>query len=170
MSCDGYDLLLHINYLITVNMIFFFFLPCICRDLLYKPIVLCKLIVSFCEDKWDIKIFVLFELLICLFSLVAACGHISCFWCVHRSMNRLRESHCPICRRPYNHFPSVCVMLHRLLLKMYPIAYKMREIEILGKSSHFSDVYYDLHTNFNACTITHYENILYIYLSRMWSL
>lgn len=82
----------------------------------------------------------------------------------------LRESHCPICRRPYNHFPGVCVMLHRLLLKMYPIAYKMREIEILGKSSHFSHVYYDLHTNFNACTITHYENILYINLSRMWSL
>lgn len=45
MSCDGYDLLLHINYLITVNMIFFFFFTCICRDLLYKPIVLCKLIV-----------------------------------------------------------------------------------------------------------------------------
>ncbi|KAL9431288.1 hypothetical protein AB3S75_026468 [Citrus x aurantiifolia] len=63
--------------------------------------------------------------------IVLSCGHISCFWCVHRSMNGLRESHCPICRRPYNHFPSVCVMLHRLLLKMYPIAYKMREIEIL---------------------------------------
>lgn len=63
--------------------------------------------------------------------IVLSCGHISCFWCVHRSMNMLRESHCPICRRPYNHFPSICVMLHRLLLKMYPIAYKMREIEIL---------------------------------------
>lgn len=63
--------------------------------------------------------------------IVLSCGHISCFWCVHRSMNGLRESHCPICRRPYNHFPSICVMLHRLLLKMYPIAYKMREIEIL---------------------------------------
>ncbi|XP_006479295.2 E3 ubiquitin-protein ligase PRT1 isoform X4 [Citrus sinensis] len=62
--------------------------------------------------------------------IVLSCGHISCFWCVHRSMNMLRESHCPICRRPYNHFPSICVMLHRLLLKMYPIAYKMREIEI----------------------------------------
>ncbi|KAL3531118.1 hypothetical protein ACH5RR_010440 [Cinchona calisaya] len=62
---------------------------------------------------------------------VLACGHISCFWCVHKSMSGLRESHCPICRHPYHHFPTICQMLHFLLCKMYPVAYKRREIQIL---------------------------------------
>ncbi|KAF3435993.1 hypothetical protein FNV43_RR23085 [Rhamnella rubrinervis] len=63
--------------------------------------------------------------------IVLHCGHVSCFWCVHKSMSGLRESHCPICRHPYNHFPTVCQMLHFLLLKMYPLAYKARELQIL---------------------------------------
>ncbi|KAJ7950419.1 E3 ubiquitin-protein ligase PRT1 [Quillaja saponaria] len=63
--------------------------------------------------------------------IVLSCGHISCFWCVHNSMNGLSESHCPICRNPYYHFPTVCQMLHFLLLKMYPVAYKRRENQIL---------------------------------------
>ncbi|XP_054779592.1 E3 ubiquitin-protein ligase PRT1 isoform X2 [Prosopis cineraria] len=46
-------------------------------------------------------------------------------------MNPLRESHCPICRHPYYHFPTICQMLHFLLLKMYPAAYKRREIQTL---------------------------------------
>ncbi|KAG2716786.1 hypothetical protein I3843_03G145300 [Carya illinoinensis] len=62
---------------------------------------------------------------------VLSCGHISCFWCVHKSMDTLHESHCPICRHPYNHFPTICQMLHLLLLKEYPIAYKRRENQIL---------------------------------------
>ncbi|XP_031373463.1 E3 ubiquitin-protein ligase PRT1 [Punica granatum] len=62
---------------------------------------------------------------------VLSCGHISCFWCVHKSMSWAHESHCPICRHPYIHFPSICKMLHCLLIKMYPDAYKMREIQIL---------------------------------------
>ncbi|KAL3517794.1 hypothetical protein ACH5RR_020383 [Cinchona calisaya] len=62
---------------------------------------------------------------------VLACGHISCFWCVHKSMSDLRESHCPICRHPYYHFPTICQMLHFLLLKMYPVTYRRREIQIL---------------------------------------
>ncbi|KAF5480938.1 hypothetical protein F2P56_001641 [Juglans regia] len=62
---------------------------------------------------------------------VLSCGHISCFWCVHKSMDILHESHCPICRHPYNHFPTICQMLHLLLLKEYPIAYKRRENQIL---------------------------------------
>ncbi|XP_075649337.1 E3 ubiquitin-protein ligase PRT1 [Castanea sativa] len=76
------------------------FICCVCRDLLYKPIVL-------------------------------SCGHISCFWCVHYSMSGLCESHCPTCRHPYIHFPTICQMLHFLLLKMYPVAYKRRENQIL---------------------------------------
>uniref|UniRef100_A0A5B7BRT7 Putative E3 ubiquitin-protein ligase PRT1 isoform X2 n=1 Tax=Davidia involucrata TaxID=16924 RepID=A0A5B7BRT7_DAVIN len=63
--------------------------------------------------------------------IVLACGHMSCFWCVHRSMSDLRESRCPICRHLYHHFPTICQMLHFLLLKMYPIAYKRRETQIL---------------------------------------
>ncbi|KAH8512816.1 hypothetical protein Peur_056733 [Populus x canadensis] len=61
---------------------------------------------------------------------VLACGHLSCFWCVFYSMNGLRESHCPICRHQFNHFPSVCQLLHFLLMKMYPIGYKRREREV----------------------------------------
>ncbi|XP_028780959.1 E3 ubiquitin-protein ligase PRT1 isoform X1 [Neltuma alba] len=63
--------------------------------------------------------------------IVLSCGHISCFWCVHQSMSPLCESHCPICRRPYYHFPTICWMLHFLLQKMYPAAYKRREIQTL---------------------------------------
>lgn len=41
-------------------------------------------------------------------------------------MNCLRESQCPICRHQYYHFPTVCQMLHFLLLKVYPVAYTRR--------------------------------------------
>ncbi|XVF32211.1 hypothetical protein REPUB_Repub17cG0062200 [Reevesia pubescens] len=63
--------------------------------------------------------------------IVLHCGHISCFWCVHKSMSSRYESHCPICRNPYSHFPGICQMLHFLLLKLYPITYKKREDQIL---------------------------------------
>ncbi|GMH27926.1 hypothetical protein Nepgr_029769 [Nepenthes gracilis] len=63
--------------------------------------------------------------------IVLACGHVSCFWCVHKSMSGLHRSHCPVCRHPYHHFPTICQMLHFLLLKMYPAAYKRREVQIL---------------------------------------
>ncbi|XVE81381.1 hypothetical protein DITRI_Ditri15bG0058800 [Diplodiscus trichospermus] len=65
-----------------------------------------------------------------LLSVYAACGHMSCFWCVYNAMNHIHESNCPICRCPYNHFPSVCELLHFLLLKLYPIAYKRRERQV----------------------------------------
>ncbi|CAN8268578.1 unnamed protein product [Cochlearia groenlandica] len=63
--------------------------------------------------------------------IVLSCGHLSCFWCVHKSMNGLRESNCPICRDPYVHFPSVCQKLHFLLKKIYPLAHKKREEQVL---------------------------------------
>ncbi|KAL3645084.1 hypothetical protein CASFOL_010264 [Castilleja foliolosa] len=75
------------------------FVCCICRDLLYKPVVL-------------------------------ACGHMSCFWCVHKSMSGVHKSRCPICRNQYFHFPFICQTLHLLLLKMYPSIYKRRENQI----------------------------------------
>ncbi|XP_022761916.1 E3 ubiquitin-protein ligase PRT1-like [Durio zibethinus] len=61
---------------------------------------------------------------------VLACGHMLCFWCVYHAMDHFHESNCPICRCPYNHFPSVCQLLHFLLLKLYPIAYKRREMQV----------------------------------------
>ncbi|XVF81167.1 hypothetical protein PTKIN_Ptkin15bG0135000 [Pterospermum kingtungense] len=63
--------------------------------------------------------------------IILNCGHISCFWCVHKSMSSRYESRCPICRNPYSHFPAICQMLHFLLLKLYPITYKKREHQIL---------------------------------------
>ncbi|XP_068323897.1 E3 ubiquitin-protein ligase PRT1-like [Pyrus communis] len=63
--------------------------------------------------------------------IVLSCGHISCFWCVHRSMSRERQSYCLLCRHPYNYFPTICQMLHFLLLKKYPVAYRRRELQIL---------------------------------------
>ncbi|XP_020229536.1 E3 ubiquitin-protein ligase PRT1 isoform X2 [Cajanus cajan] len=66
-----------------------------------------------------------------LIAVFVSCGHISCFWCVHKSMSGLHESHCPICRHPYYHFPTICQMLHFLLLKIYPDAYRRRENQTL---------------------------------------
>ncbi|XP_020084741.1 E3 ubiquitin-protein ligase PRT1 [Ananas comosus] len=62
---------------------------------------------------------------------VLACGHISCFWCVHKAMHGVQESHCALCRKPYIHFPSICQLLHQLLLNLEPAAYKRREKEVL---------------------------------------
>ncbi|WOH01863.1 hypothetical protein DCAR_0521249 [Daucus carota subsp. sativus] len=87
------------------------------------------------EDQADEQICDSFVCCVCLDLLykpiVLACGHVSCFWCVHRCMNGLRESHCPICRHPYHHFPTICQMLHFLLLKMYPVTYKRRGTQTL---------------------------------------
>ncbi|KAJ8899263.1 hypothetical protein K2173_017295 [Erythroxylum novogranatense] len=81
--------------------------------------------------------------------IVLPCGHIVCFWCVHKSMDFVRESHCPFCRHPYNHFPTICQMLYFVLLKMYPIASKRREDQILEEeknTGNFSPL-----LNINAC-------------------
>ncbi|KAJ4722968.1 E3 ubiquitin-protein ligase PRT1-like [Melia azedarach] len=72
---------------------------------------------------------------------VLACGHISCFWCVFNAMNIWHESNCPVCRHPYNHFPSICQLLHFLLMKLYPAIYKKRERQVTEeekKSGQFS--------------------------------
>lgn len=47
-------------------------------------------------------------------------------------MHGLQASHCAICRQPYKHFPSICLLLHFLILKLEPVAYKRREMEVLG--------------------------------------
>ncbi|XP_039138429.1 E3 ubiquitin-protein ligase PRT1 isoform X1 [Dioscorea cayenensis subsp. rotundata] len=81
-----------------------------------------------------------FQCCICLDLLykpvVLACGHMSCFWCVHKAMHAERVSQCPICRKPFYHFPSICWLLHFLLLKIEPLAYKRREEEVLEEEKH----------------------------------
>ncbi|KAI3738856.1 hypothetical protein L2E82_29053 [Cichorium intybus] len=62
---------------------------------------------------------------------VLACGHISCFWCVFEAMDTWQESRCPVCRHSYNHFPSICWLLHSVLLKLYPKDYQRRESQVM---------------------------------------
>ncbi|KAI3506915.1 hypothetical protein L1887_21553 [Cichorium endivia] len=61
--------------------------------------------------------------------IVLVCGHVSCFWCCQHSMHMGSESHCPLCRHPYHHFPAICHTLHFLLKKLYPISYNRRNIQ-----------------------------------------
>ncbi|KAK1413697.1 hypothetical protein QVD17_35474 [Tagetes erecta] len=64
---------------------------------------------------------------------VLACGHISCFWCVFEAMDTWQESRCPVCRHSYYHFPSICWLLHFVLLKLYPKAYQIRESQVIER-------------------------------------
>ncbi|KAL5990414.1 hypothetical protein ACLOJK_011314 [Asimina triloba] len=82
-----------------------FFRCCVCLDFLYKPIVLGKKFSDF-SIHVDAAIF-----------LVSA-------------MSGSRHSRCPICRNPYSHFPSICQLLHFLLLKIDPVAYRRREAQL----------------------------------------
>ncbi|KAI5066997.1 hypothetical protein GOP47_0017525 [Adiantum capillus-veneris] len=62
--------------------------------------------------------------------IVQACGHIFCFWCAYQAMNVRKESHCPVCRRPYKYFPRVCELLHFALSKAVPEEYERRGREV----------------------------------------
>ncbi|KAK6122824.1 hypothetical protein DH2020_043438 [Rehmannia glutinosa] len=68
---------------------------------------------------------------------VLACGHISCFWCVFKAMDTFQESHCPVCRNSYNHFPRICKLLHVLLLKLYPSTYKRKERQVAEEEKQY---------------------------------
>ncbi|CAI9288361.1 unnamed protein product [Lactuca saligna] len=63
--------------------------------------------------------------------IVLVCGHVTCFWCCHHSMDMRGQSHCPLCRHPYRHFPAICQMLDTFLNKMYPISYDRRKTQTL---------------------------------------
>ncbi|XP_047059623.1 E3 ubiquitin-protein ligase PRT1-like [Lolium rigidum] len=89
--------------------------------------------------------------------IVIACGHMSCFWCVHHAMHNAQESHCAICRRPYNHFPSICPLLHHLLVKLEPVEYKKREKEVLELEK-FMDAYSPQNIEFLNSKGNNYEN------------
>ncbi|KAH7332037.1 hypothetical protein KP509_20G064900 [Ceratopteris richardii] len=45
-------------------------------------------------------------------------------------MDVRKESHCPVCRRPYQYFPRVCELLHFVISKTTPVEYKRRGDEI----------------------------------------
>jgi hypothetical protein len=61
---------------------------------------------------------------------VEGCGHLFCFWCVHKSMNTKTVSHCPVCQKSYVHLPRICEQLHRLLGKIAPEEYARRASEV----------------------------------------
>ncbi|KAK6145839.1 hypothetical protein DH2020_019708 [Rehmannia glutinosa] len=52
-------------------------------------------------------------------------------------MDTFQESHCPVCRNPYNHFPRICKLLHVLLLKLYPSAYKRKERQVAEEEKQY---------------------------------
>ena len=118
-----------ILYKCTIDLIFLLHL--FCRDLLYKPVVICKISFFFTFTLQQLGYAILFKTH--LSSTGAACGHMSCFWCVHKAMHVVRESHCAVCRQPYKHFPSICQLMHHLVLKLEPADYKRREKEVLGE-------------------------------------
>lgn len=73
-------------------------------------------------------------------------------------MNNFRSSRCPKCRNEYYHFPCICQLLHSVFVKLYPVAYKRREMEVLGKLFLFRKLF-DIIFTFNqlwyylyACT------------------
>ena len=78
-------------------------------------------------------VYFLFFPYVILFYFISACGHTSCFWCIHLAMNSLSESNCPICRKPYKYFPAICLLLHSLLWKLKPSDYKKQEEEVLSE-------------------------------------
>ncbi|XP_062078720.1 E3 ubiquitin-protein ligase PRT1 isoform X2 [Humulus lupulus] len=50
---------------------------------------------------------------------------------------------------PYTHFPTICQLLHRLLQKMYPLAYKKRELQTLEEEK--KNGYFSPQLDGNAC-------------------
>lgn len=78
-------------------------------------------------------------LLVCLWcsygGVLAACGHVFCFWCVHKAMSPFADSHCPMCRRAFTHFPRTCALLHHLLVRAFPAEFAAREADVKGASS-----------------------------------
>jgi hypothetical protein len=148
-----------------------FSLNMFCRDILHKPVVIGKSVfVQSTRMLLNCSILCRTHLSIT----VAACGHMSCFWCVHNAMHVLHESHCPVCRQPYKHFPSICQLLHHLLLKLEPAEYKRREKEGLGECSKHKDkplsVSYFLDGNCVHCVLCttmssthiHFDDVSYV--------
>ncbi|KAL4426838.1 hypothetical protein ABPG77_006624 [Micractinium sp. CCAP 211/92] len=59
----------------------------------------------------------------------SACGHVFCFWCLHKAMSPYAPSACPICRAQYTNLPAICPRLHHFLACQFPEAYAARREE-----------------------------------------
>lgn len=44
---------------------------------------------------------------LCVKPAVLPCGHVACLWCTHCAMSHLGESHCALCRAPFNALPAL---------------------------------------------------------------
>lgn len=64
----------------------------------------------------------------------SACGHIYCFWCLHKAMSPYTPSACPVCRTKYNQLPAICAKLHHYLATQFPEQYAARRQETEGAS------------------------------------
>lgn len=64
---------------------------------------------------------------------VQGCGHMFCFWCVHRSMNTNTVSHCPVCQKAYVHLPRIAPQLHQLLQVVHPREFAARALEVVAE-------------------------------------
>ena len=51
---------------------------------------------------------------------VSACGHAFCFWCLHKAMDPMEASQCPLCRQGFKHFAAPVAAFHRLLSARFP--------------------------------------------------
>ena len=51
---------------------------------------------------------------------VNACGHTFCFWCLHKAMDPLADSRCPLCRAGFKHFAAPCDALQGFLAGRFP--------------------------------------------------
>ncbi|KAH6768380.1 hypothetical protein C2S51_013716 [Perilla frutescens var. frutescens] len=90
---------------------------------------------------------------------VLACGHISCFWCTYKAMDTYLESHCPVCRNPYNHFPRICGLLHFLLLKLYPLAYKIKARQVAEEEKEYGYESPQFDGNFNESKFSEVDGV-----------
>eukprot|EP00980_Cylindrotheca_fusiformis_P011412 scaffold2644_cov129-Cylindrotheca_fusiformis.AAC.2 len=61
---------------------------------------------------------------------VNSCGHAFCFWCLHRAMNGIGSSACPICRTPFDRLAEPLELLHRFLVRAFPEETSQRETEM----------------------------------------
>lgn len=155
----GLDMLVKCHFKLVIELPCFFIklylliltLLSSCRDLLYKPIVLCKTMLFSSNALNVLAVWWVFSIFSSIF---AACGHMCCFWCVHKSMSGVRESKCPTCRHQYYHFPTVCQLLHFLLLKLYPVAYNRRTNQTLGMSISLTIYMYDFRSLAQICILT----------------
>jgi len=63
------------------------------------------------------------------------CGHVLCYWCLHKSMNPWGESLCCICRTPFEHQPHPTEGLAAFIRNRFPSEYAERERDTKNEMS-----------------------------------